>query len=138
MNRYLLDTHVWIWFQRGDAVQIRPEFQQQLSVWQDQELLYVSPISAWELGLLIASSYLDLGTSIDNFVETAITECGLQLVPLTPGILIESTRLPGNLHRDPADRILAATARAQGLTLLTRDKALLRYGKAGHLSVRKP
>lgn len=138
MNRFLLDTHVWIWFQRGDAVQIKSEVRQELSVWQDQELLYVSPISAWELGLLIASSYLDLGTSIDSFVETAITERGLQVVPLTPGILIESTRLPGDLHRDPADRILAATARAQGLTLVTRDKALLRYGKAGHLSVRKP
>jgi PIN domain nuclease of toxin-antitoxin system len=58
-------------------------------------------------------------------------------VPVSPWILIESVRLPGKLHRDPADRILAATARENGLTLLTRDDALLEYAAEGHLAARK-
>ncbi len=60
------------------------------------------------------------------------------MLPLTPRILIESTRLPGGLHLDPVDRILVATARELGLTLVTRDKLLLAYARKGHLNARKP
>jgi len=59
----------------------------------------------------------------------------LPLADLPPHVLLESSSLPGNLNRDPADRILAATAREYGYTVMTRDKALLDYGREGHLSV---
>ncbi len=60
--------------------------------------------------------------------DTALTE-------LTPKVLMESSFLPGSLHPDPADRIIAATAREFDLTVVTRDRALLDYGREGYLSV---
>lgn len=62
---------------------------------------------------------------------------GLRLIALAPQILIESTRLPGRIHGDPSDRILAATAREHGLVLLTRDRLLLDYAKQGHVNARR-
>jgi PIN domain nuclease of toxin-antitoxin system len=63
----------------------------------------------------------------------ALVESGLKWAPLTPEVLIDSSFLPGTIHGDPADRILAATARAFGYRLMTRDRALLAYAEAGHL-----
>jgi PIN domain nuclease of toxin-antitoxin system len=56
------------------------------------------------------------------------------LADLPPKILMDASFLPGNLHNDPMDRIIAATAREYGFTVMTRDRALLDYAKAGHLS----
>jgi PIN domain nuclease of toxin-antitoxin system len=60
---------------------------------------------------------------------------GVRLAEMSPDVLIASSFLPGKPPRDPADRIIAATARDLGATLITRDRALLGYGKQGHLSV---
>jgi PIN domain nuclease of toxin-antitoxin system len=59
----------------------------------------------------------------------------VRLAEMSPDVLIASSFLPGKPPRDPADRIIAATARDLGATLITRDRALLGYGKQGHLSV---
>jgi PIN domain nuclease of toxin-antitoxin system len=99
--------------------------------------LFLSAISVLEVARLIAYGKLYLPVSIDEFVEQATYRTRLQLLPLTTRILIESTRLPGEIHRDPSDRLLVATAREHGLTLVTRDKDLLAYGRKGHLSVLK-
>jgi PIN domain nuclease of toxin-antitoxin system len=56
--------------------------------------------------------------------------------PLTPEIAVESSRLPGPFHNDPIDRILAATARIEGLILVTRDRAILDYARHGHVRAR--
>jgi PIN domain nuclease of toxin-antitoxin system len=94
--------------------------------------IFVSPISAWELGLLVAKERIAL-PSPPNVWFAKILEQGVRLAPLTPDILVESSFLPGDLHNDPADRILAATARAHNLHLMTRDRPLLSYARAGHL-----
>ncbi len=138
MTGFLLDTHVWIWFQRGDREAITEEFRDELLVWQHRKMLTLSAISAWELSMLIEGQRLEIETSVEQFLERALQSSGLNLAPLSTRILIESTRLPGELHRDPADRILVATARELGLTLVTRDKLLLAYAKQGHLNARKP
>jgi PIN domain nuclease of toxin-antitoxin system len=59
----------------------------------------------------------------------------MRLADLSPEILIAASFLPGKPPRDPADRILLATARDLGATLITRDRALLAYGADGHVSV---
>jgi PIN domain nuclease of toxin-antitoxin system len=137
VNGFLLDTHIWIWFQRADAEHITVEARDEMLRWQTTGKLFGSPISVWEMGLLETSGHLQLGSPVELFVEQGTRDGSIQLLPLTPKILIESTRLPGDIHRDPADRILAATAREHGLTLVTRDKLLLSYGKQGHLNARK-
>jgi len=138
VTRYLLDTHVWIWAQRGDTAQISSAMQVEMLEWQRNGAMFLSPISVWEAALLVASGLLELGLSMDQFVEQAANDGGLNLAPLTSQVLIESTRLPGELHRDPADRILVATAREHAFTLVTRDKLLLRYARQGYLNALKP
>jgi PIN domain nuclease of toxin-antitoxin system len=93
----------------------------------------VSPISAWELGLLSAKGRLPATRSpMDLFGEVLATP-GMRIEALSPEVLIESSFLPGKLHRDPADRILIATARRYDLTLVTRDQTILDYARQGHV-----
>ena len=70
-----------------------------------------------------------------DWVRQALAAPRLRLVQLTPEIAIESSRLPGDIHGDPADRILAATARLLGATLITQDQKLLKYGEQFFISV---
>lgn len=137
VNGYLLDTHVWIWAQQHDASRLNAAAFRLIETWQREERLFLSAFSAWEIALLQQAGRIQLGMPPERFLEIAEEDGGLQIVPVSPWILIESVRLPGNLHRDPADRILAATARESGLTLVTRDDALLKYAAAGHVNVRK-
>ena len=106
--------------------------------WQRQGRAHISAISVLAIARLVADGDLELGMSVERFLEEGTRDSGLQLLPLTVQILIESTRLPGEIHRDPADRILVATAREHGMTLVTRDKPLLKYAQQGHLNARKP
>lgn len=68
-----------------------------------------------------------------SWFERLLRVPGAYLAPMPPEVLIASSELPGDLHKDPADRILAATARRYGYRLMTRDRPLLSYAAAGHL-----
>ena len=138
MTSYLLDTHTWLWVQQRATEEVSSGFFTEAEEWQQLGRAYISSISVLELARLVADGYLELGMSIERFLEEGTRDSGLQLLPLTVQILIESTRLPGEIHRDTADRILVATAREHGMTLVTRDKPLLKYAQQGHLNARKP
>ena len=135
-ERYLLDTHAWIWMQEGDSkltsstIHLVDDARRESSV-------YVAAISIWEIALLDHARRISLNMAIGDWLNAAFTRGRLQLAPLSPMIAIESTRLPGELHRDPADRMLVATARVENLTLLTRDARLLAYGRNGHVRSKK-
>lgn len=92
----------------------------------------ISPITAWEVGQLVARGRYALSRHPQQWFN-GLLEAGLVLAPLTPEILIGSSFLPSSSLRDPADRILAATARLHGYKLMTRDKPLLDYAAAGHM-----
>jgi PIN domain nuclease of toxin-antitoxin system len=79
---------------------------------------------------------ITLSRSIDEWTKAALTAPGIRLVDLSPEIAIESTRLPGEPHGDPADRIIIATARVLGATLITRDEQIVSYASGGHVRVR--
>ncbi len=100
-----------------------------------REPISVSPISAWELGLLGARGKLAATQSPASIFADVLAVSGVKVEALTPVVLIDSSFLPGVLHRDPADRILIATARALDLTLVTRDDAILDYAARGHVRV---
>jgi PIN domain nuclease of toxin-antitoxin system len=130
---YLLDTHTWLWAQQRNTFEAGPEFFAQVDQWQRDREVFLSAISILEVARLVAYGQLDLRMPVDRYVEESTRDGGLQLLPLTTRILIESTRLPGDLHRDPADRLLAATSRENDFALVTRDRELLRYSRRGHL-----
>lgn len=138
MNGYLLDTHVWVEAQLGDTDKFSRDLRKELEKSQARRRVWISAISILELARLVSLGQRSLPSSVDDFVAEALVDNGLLLLDLTPRILIDSTRLPGDIHRDPSDRLIVATARAHGLTLVTGDKLLLAYAKQGHLSVRKP
>jgi PIN domain nuclease of toxin-antitoxin system len=138
VTSYLLDTHIWLWVQQQAASEVSAGFFSEVEKWQRLGRAYISAISVWEIARLTTEHHIELGMPLERFLSDATRDGGLQLLPLTTEILIESTRLPGDIHRDPADRMLVATARDHGLTLVTRDKLLLKYALLGHLNARKP
>lgn len=95
--------------------------------------VFVSPISAWEIATLSAKGRLTLTMPIENWFDRLLGMPGTILAGLTPKILISSVFLPGEPPSDPADRIIAASARELGLSVVTRDRQLLRYAEAGHV-----
>jgi PIN domain nuclease of toxin-antitoxin system len=96
---------------------------------------YLSPISAWEVGLLVARDRLRLLITPQRWFARLLELPNVQLADMSPELLIGSSFLPGKPPRDPADRIIAATARDYGATLVTRDRTLLDYGEQGHIRV---
>jgi PIN domain nuclease of toxin-antitoxin system len=97
------------------------------------ELIYISPITAWEIGLLAARSRVNLLMPPERWFLRLLQAPGVQLAEMAPEVLIASSFLPGTPPRDPADRILAATARQYGYALVTRDRLLLDYAEQGHM-----
>ena len=98
----------------------------------------ISPICAWEIGLLTRSdrpNRLELGMDPLTWFARVMSEPGAEEAPLTFEIAFGSTRLPGEFHRDPADRFLVATARALNVPIVTRDKEIEAYAKAGHVKL---
>jgi len=84
--------------------------------------------------MLEAKGRIRLSKDCLSWVHDALSSPGISLVPLTPEIAVESCRLPGTFHGDPADRILVATARLLGATLITRDTMILSYGRKNHVA----
>src|SRR5262245_36252067 len=97
------------------------------------EFIYVSPITAWEIGLLVSRGKLTSPMAPQRWFERLLEAPGLRLADMSPDVLIASSFLPGVPPRDPADCILAATAREYGYRLMTRDTPLLTYARQGHL-----
>jgi PIN domain nuclease of toxin-antitoxin system len=96
---------------------------------------YISPISAWEIGILASHGRLQLLIRPERWFANLFEVPGVRLADMSPDLLIASSFLPGKPPRDPADRIMIATARDLGATLVTRDRALLSYGREGHIAV---
>jgi PIN domain nuclease of toxin-antitoxin system len=97
------------------------------------EFIYVSPITAWEIGWLLSGGKLTSPMSPQRWFERLLEAPGVRLANMPPDVLMASSFLPGAPPRDPADRILAATAREYRYRLMTRDAPLLRYARQGHL-----
>ena len=92
-----------------------------------EEPVGVSVISCWEVAKLVEYRRLELDRPVSDWIDTALACPRLELLPLTPAIAVESTRLPGAFHRDPADQIIVATARILGIRLLTEDSKIIEY-----------
>jgi PIN domain nuclease of toxin-antitoxin system len=94
---------------------------------------YVSPISAWEIGLLASRGRFRSTTPPARWFRRFLEVPGVELSELSVETLVGSSTLPGDPPRDPADRIIIATARDLDLTVITRDSEILSYAKDGHL-----
>jgi PIN domain nuclease of toxin-antitoxin system len=128
----LLDTCAAIWFGNDQPMAsaatnaMNEAFVASISV-------LVSPISAWEIGILCSRGRMRFPEPPQRWFRRIRDTEGVALAELSPEILIASSFLPGAPPNDPADRILAATAREFGYTLVTRDRPLLDYAEQGYM-----
>ena len=121
----LLDTHIWVWWvSRPDRLQ--PRHRELLERGADR-VFGVSVISCWEVAKLVECGRLKLDRAVGLWIESALAEPGVSLVPLQPQIVVESTQLPQPFHRDPADQLLVATARVLQCPIMTEDSKIAAY-----------
>lgn len=90
-------------------------------------------MSAWEIGMLISKGRLPTKKNALMWFEDFVEEADVAVLDVTTNLLIASSFLPTPIHNDPTDRIIIATAREHDLTIITRDRAILAYGAAGHV-----
>jgi PIN domain nuclease of toxin-antitoxin system len=129
----LLDTHVWIWFMLADAELATGE-QNTINCAAASGQLRIAAISVWEAVLLAARGRVALGRPLAQWMTEAVSAPGLSIEPLLPQVAVEACSLPEAFHRDPADRLIVATARVTNATLMTRDRRILDYATRGHLT----
>jgi PIN domain nuclease of toxin-antitoxin system len=130
----LLDTHALIW-----AIQNRKELGANSKALIEQaqraKVAFVASITPWEMSMLVDKGRLELGRPLRDWIDTALKLPGIRLAALEPSIAIDAGSLPGDIHGDPSDRIIIATARWLGCPLLTADRRILRYAEEGHVEV---
>lgn len=129
----LLDTHVWVWSQ-AEPERLGPTTAARLE--DPQEALFVSPVSTLELARLTALGRLDLRPDVERWVEASLDLLACATAEVTHAVARGAYALPGDFHRDPADRLLVATARVHGLTLVTADARILDYPHVQTLDAR--
>lgn len=133
----LLDTCAVIWLARG----LLPERALPAIVHAGQHMgIFVSPMSAWEIGLIAhprsgKPPKLQFLPDPKSWFATFMAGPGVKAAAFTPDIAIDASTLPGDLHGDPGDRLIIATARNMHLPIVTRDEKILAYGAAGHVQV---
>lgn len=130
----LLDTCACIWIAEGSPISpaSRAAIEEALA---SDVGLYVSAITAWEMATLVRKRRYELIGTPQAWFDALMGLPGVRLLPLTPELLIESVLLPGEPPNDPADRMIAASARMHGLTVVTRDKPIREYAAAGWVNV---
>jgi PIN domain nuclease of toxin-antitoxin system len=124
----LLDTHALVWLM-NDNPKLGPKAKDVIRRAYRQKCAWISAITSWEIALLVGKNRLNLGKDVLVWIREALKVPGVQLAPLDPEIAVASIRFPFEMHGDPADRILVATARHLGATLVTADSALLELAK---------
>lgn len=127
MNPILLDTHVVVWSANGTLSPITTKTVDAAAKRGD---LLLSPISAWEIAMLVNKGRLSVAPTVQEYVRALFRQSGVVTATLTASIAAAAGCLPGKLRADPADRILIATAAAYGAQLVTHDKNILDYAKA--------
>ncbi len=121
----LLDTHVWIWWLTPGGRLLKAD-QDRLDQMAARSEVYLSAISLWEAQMLHARRRIELPNPFAVWVTAAADPSLVNLVPLDTDVVVALDELPEAFHGDPADRIIAATARCKGMPLATWDKALRR------------
>ena len=125
--RALLDTHILIlWL--NDPTRLSPAQRQVLAAADREAPVLVSDISLWEVATLHSLGRIQLSLPLRDWLEKAVAPPLVRRQDMSPAVAAESASLPDTFHRDPADRILVATARVLGATLLTQDRRIITSG----------
>ena len=119
----VLDTATWIW-RASDPKRLSRAARRAID---EAERALVPAISVWEVAMLVSKRRIQLDRPVEQWVDIALALPGIQLAPLDPGIAVLSTKLPGEFHPDPGDRMIVATALEQGVPVVTPDERIRAY-----------
>ncbi len=122
--RYFLDTHILIWWLEN-SLRLTKEQAQVLQEFEKNKPFGVSDISLVEIGCLVSAGRIQLQGELRDWLSRATAEPLVRLCRITPAVVAEVANLPADFHRDPADRIIAATARLERARLLTQDRKII-------------
>lgn len=129
-SSYLLDTCAVIWMTQNQVLATRAAKAIEDCGPND---VFVSAVTAWEMAMLIARRRIHETRDAKRWYDGFRSDAQVIEQPVTADLLMASCILPALSHKDPIDRILIATAREHDLTIITRDRAILDYGAAGHV-----
>jgi PIN domain nuclease of toxin-antitoxin system len=124
----ILDTHAWVWWLHGETARLGRRTVDALDTLPAGSRPYVCDISLWEVATLVELGRLDLGEPLESWLGTATNAQAVQIAPISARVAAEVARLPSRFRRDPADRLIVATARVLDRPLLTKDDAIRRSG----------
>ncbi len=119
----LLDTHVLLWW-LGTATRLSAAQWQVIENAGPGQPLWVSEITLWEIATLYSLKRIELRLPLRDWLEKATAPPLVRRFGISPAVAAEVAALPDSFHRDPADRIIVATARVLGATLLTQDQRI--------------
>lgn len=120
----LLDTHVLIWL-ASDPAKLSASASNAIRTARQTGGLAISAITLWELAWLATHDRLDFGGTVEDFVERLSSRTAIR--PITPGIAVLASQLPRTYSKDPCDRLIGATAIAEGIALVTKDRTIREY-----------
>lgn len=122
----VLDTHALVWWVGGDENLSRAA-KKAIESELDGGQIVVSAISAWEIAMLVDREKLVLSMDVDSWLTTVANIPAVRFMPVDVEIMIKSVELPGDFHKDPADRMIVSTARKLAAPLVTRDEKIRAY-----------
>ena len=122
-----IDTHVLVWLATGARQMISKKAMKRISEELANGQIWVSTISTWEIAMLVERERLVLSIDVESWLQKVGEINAIRFQPVTNKIALESVRLPGEFHKDPADRMIVATARTMGLALVTADEKIQAY-----------
>ena len=122
----VLDTHAWIWW-LANPDEISRAAREAIDRAMEKEEVLISSISSWEIALLVRKGRLELTMPVEDWVARSEALPFIQFVPLDNRIALRSNHLPGEIHDDPADRIIIATALTLGAPLVSKDTRIRDY-----------
>ncbi|MBW2370618.1 MAG: type II toxin-antitoxin system VapC family toxin [Deltaproteobacteria bacterium] len=121
----LLDTHVW-WWSLSEPENLSDAARNTIKETKTDQRAIAS-ISIWEFAMMVTRKKIELKITPAEWLSYALGKTGIRVMALDPDVAIEACSLPGNFHKDPADRIIVATARVNNMALVTKDKKIIEY-----------
>jgi len=122
----VLDTHVWVWFVSNPEL-LSKAAKKAIDASMEQKGIFISSISAWEVAMLTAKKRLKLSIDVTDWIGKSEKLPFFRFIPVDNSVAVKSINLPQPLHKDPADRIIIATAITIAAPVVTKDKKLLDY-----------
>lgn len=128
-NAVLLDTHIALWLDSGSPRLRPPTWAAIDACWHTGGTVFLSAVSAWEIALLVETGRIELDVPVASWIERFLDRPAVEPLPLSHGAACGSYQLHHLEHRDPADRLLIASAIELACPLITYDDRIVRFGK---------